>query len=63
MDEIQCEFGCDEEVRWLDPCNVTAYDTAGNVMKCKCGNAPATVTMGIESQVVLCRECSKGLYE
>ena len=54
------KIGCSGNVRWLTEAEVTAYDTEGNVIKCKCGKKASASLIGTTHQAHYCQKCLYG---
>ena len=52
------EYGSTGNVRWLNPSNVTAYNTEGNEMLCKCGKPSIGAIIGKDAYISFCEDCS-----
>lgn len=53
----ECEWGTSKNIRWLTEDQVTAYDTDGNVILCKCGRKATSTIMSASYQVHFCSKC------
>lgn len=55
---LQVEYGCGYNVRFLPPLSVKIYDADGNVINCRCGKPAVSAAMGKEAFVAWCEDCS-----
>ena len=55
---MESEFGSLENVRFLPPSCVTAYDAEGNELLCKCGKPIVGSIMGEHTCLNYCADCS-----
>lgn len=60
LTELEAEFGSSSNVRWLTEEEVTAYDTDGNVLMCKCGKKASASLIGACHQIHFCKDCFYG---
>lgn len=51
------EFGS-SGIRFINPENVSLYDSEGNIILCKCGKPAGTSVIGKEAFVAWCEDCT-----
>lgn len=54
---LQCEYGSEGNVRFLDASQVTMYNGEGNAVLCACGKPAGAAIMGKEAHVAFCGDC------
>jgi hypothetical protein len=54
---IQCEYGSDGSVGFLDPCQVELYDSNGNEIFCKCGKRASETMIFKDCFIAFCSNC------
>lgn len=55
---VRCEYGSVDNVRFLKPEQVKMYDGKGNIVLCACGKPATNAAMGKEVFSAWCSECS-----
>lgn len=61
-EDLECEYGLAEPVRFLGPGDVTMYDGNGEMVYCKCGEPATESIIGKECYVNFCSKCSPMEY-
>ena len=59
-ENMKCEYGCVEPVRFLDESHVTMYDENNEIVYCKCGNKATGAMMGKDASIAYCSKCMWG---
>lgn len=57
QDEILCEYGSVETVRFLDPVKCYVYYSNGDPVLCKCGKHATSYIMVKEAYIARCDDC------